>query len=80
MADRNYHNQHYHQPDNNSGSGETLGEIMTREQKLEMLMMLSAVESWTFSMQSTLPDYLHEMLSRSMEVLTGEVLNGKEAQ
>jgi hypothetical protein len=49
---------------------------MTREQKLEMLMMLSAVESWTFSLQKTLPDYLHDRLSRSMEVLTGEVLNG----
>lgn len=49
---------------------------MTRQDKLDILILLSAVESWTFSMQKTLPDYLHERLSDTMRMLEKEVLDG----
>lgn len=48
---------------------------MTREQKLEMLMMLSAVESWSFADKHVMPDYLHERLNNSITLLREEVLN-----
>ncbi len=47
---------------------------MTREHLLEILMLLSALESWGFSNKQTLPDYLHDRLSEAMEVLSKEVL------
>ena len=50
---------------------------MTRQDKLEILMLLSALESWSFSMQSGLPDYLHERLSNTMTLLEKEVLSGE---
>ena len=76
MADRNYHNQHNHQPRYRSGSGETLGEMMTKQDKLDILMLLSALESWGFSTKSMFPDYLHERLGAAIDLLRGEVLNG----
>lgn len=47
---------------------------MTKEQILEMLILLSALESWTFATKESLPDYLHERLSGTIELLTAEVL------
>lgn len=51
---------------------------MTKEQKLEILMLLSALESWTFSLQKTLPDYLHEEIKNAMRLLSQEVLDGEK--
>jgi hypothetical protein len=42
---------------------------MTKEQALQGIKLLSALESWAMSQQTRLPDYLHEDLCRSMEVL-----------
>jgi hypothetical protein len=42
---------------------------MTKEQALQGIKLLSALESWAMSQQTGLPDYLHEDLCRSMEVL-----------
>lgn len=41
---------------------------------VQELMLLSALESWAFSTNNALPDYLHENLQRSLEVLERIVL------
>ena len=50
---------------------------MTRQDKLDILILLSAIESWGFSLQSRLPDYLHERLAEIMVKLEKGVLDGK---
>ncbi len=47
---------------------------MTREDALKTMMLLSALESWAFSTKNLLPDYLHEELHKSIEVLGKIVL------
>ena len=47
---------------------------MTKEQILELLMLLSAVESWSFADKHHMPDFLLERLNESVEVLRNEVL------
>jgi hypothetical protein len=42
---------------------------MTKEEALQAIKLLSALESWAFSQQSRLPDYLVEDIQRSMTVL-----------
>ena len=48
-----------------------------KKQILEILMLLSALESWSFSMRQTLPDYLHERLTDIVTDLSKQVLDGK---
>ena len=43
---------------------------MTREQILEILMLLSALESWGFSNNQRLPDFIHDRLSKSIDDLS----------
>ena len=47
---------------------------MSKEDALKTMMLLSALESWAFSTKNLLPDYLHEELQTSMEVLGKIVL------
>ena len=47
---------------------------MNKEQYLDLLKLLSAIESWSFSTNHDLPDYLHERLCDAIESLTKEVL------
>ena len=51
---------------------------MTKEEALQAIKLLSALESWAFSvsnsMKSPVPDYLHDYLQESMEVLERIVL------
>ena len=47
---------------------------MTRVQALEIIKLLSALESWSFSLKERLPDYLHDQIAASIEVLEKEVL------
>ena len=49
-------------------------EDMTKEQALEILKLLSALESWSFSTKQDMPDYLHESLCSIIDQLTVEVL------
>ncbi len=42
---------------------------MTKEEALAAIKLLSAMESWAMSQSARLPEYLHEDLCRSMEVL-----------
>ena len=47
---------------------------MTKEQALEIIKLLSALESWGFAQGKTLPEHLHERLCAAIDVLTVEVL------
>jgi hypothetical protein len=47
---------------------------MTKEDAIKLIKLLSALESWAFSTKNLLPDYLHEELHASMEVLSKIVL------
>lgn len=47
---------------------------MTKEEALQAIKLLSALESWAFSVKVALPDYLHEDLHRSMAVLEKIIL------
>jgi len=50
---------------------------MTKEEALAAIKLLSALESWAMSQSARLPDYVHEDLTRSMEVLERIVLEEK---
>lgn len=47
---------------------------MTKEQHLQILMVLSALESWGYSEKHYLPDFLAERLGDAIEALRLEVL------
>jgi hypothetical protein len=48
---------------------------MTKEEALAAIKLLSAMESWVMSQTTPrLPDYLHEDLGKSMDVLERIVL------
>ena len=49
---------------------------MTKKDYLELLMLLSALESWCFSMsdQKHLPDWLVENIGNSVDKLRAEIL------
>ena len=48
---------------------------MNKELALEILMLLSALESWGFARDGNpMPDYLHENLSSVITKLSNEVL------
>ena len=51
---------------------------MTKEEALQAIKLLSAMESWALSQQTQMPDYIHEDLTRSMEVLERIVLDGAQ--
>lgn len=47
---------------------------MTKPEAIAAIKLLSALESWAMSQAARLPDYLHEDLQRSMEVMERIVL------
>lgn len=47
---------------------------MTRKEILELIKLLSAVESWSFADKHRMPDYLLEQLGAGLEVLEKELL------
>jgi len=50
---------------------------MSKEEALKLIKLLSALESWSFSAKTDLPDYLHEDLSLALERLERVVLEEK---
>jgi hypothetical protein len=56
-------------------NGET---SMTKEEALAATKLLAALESWAFSTKNLLPEYLHEDLCVTQQVLEKIVL-GKQA-
>ena len=47
---------------------------MTRVEAMEIIKLLSALESWSFSLKEKLPTYLIDQIATSIEVLEKEVL------
>lgn len=47
---------------------------MTKEEALAAMKLLAAMESWSFSLKERIPDYLHEDLCKSMEVMERIIL------
>lgn len=48
---------------------------MSKQDCLELLMLLSALESWSFSAQAPIPDYLHQELSDKVDMLKKQILD-----
>ena len=49
---------------------------MSREQMLDLLMLLAGLESCAFSQQKPLPDHLHDQIAARVDVLRAAVLGG----
>ena len=49
-------------------------DAMTKQDQLDIIKLLSALESWSFSTGSKFPDYLGEQLVDAIEKLSKEVL------
>jgi hypothetical protein len=47
---------------------------MTKEQILQLIKLLSAVESWSYADKHRMPDYLYERIDEAMTLLEQEVL------
>lgn len=47
---------------------------MTNPQILDLLMLLSALESWSFADKHRMQDYLYERLYASIEVLRKDLI------
>ena len=47
---------------------------MTKEQILDVIKLLSALEGWSFAEEHRLPDYLLEDLDKTVEMLSKELL------
>ena len=47
---------------------------MTKEQILDVIKLLSALEGWSFADKHRLPDYLLEDLDKTVEMLSKELL------
>ena len=47
---------------------------MTKPEALDLLMLLSAMESWAMAQGKHMPDYLHEQIATSNDVLRSVVL------
>ncbi len=43
---------------------------MTKEQALRLIKLLSAIESWSLSNGGRMPDYLHEAIEESVDLLS----------
>ena len=50
-----------------------------REQAIDLLMLLSALESWSFAAEHRLPEMLATRLDSAVEALRAEVLSGCES-
>ena len=53
---------------------------MTKQEALQTIKLLSALESWAMNQNSRLADYLLEDLQRSMEVLERIVLEPHQGE
>ena len=47
---------------------------MDKKDQLEMLMLLSALESWGFSVKERIPDYLVEQIEYTVDALKKSIL------
>ena len=49
---------------------------MTKSEALEIIMLISAMESWSLSSDKTVPDYLWEKIAVAQDILRKEILGG----
>ena len=47
---------------------------MSKKEMLDLMRLLSALESWAMSRSERLPSYLHEQIANSTETLEGYIL------
>ncbi len=47
---------------------------MTKEQALQIIKLLAAIESWSYADNHRMPDYLYERIDEAMKLLEQEVL------
>lgn len=59
------------------GHGTSRGIEMNKQQYLDLLMLLSALESWAMAQKETLPGYLHDRICEAVTLLSSEVLTGQ---
>lgn len=50
---------------------------MDKEQCLNLIKLLSAIESWGFANKQPLPDYLQDTLAAAVKLLSNEVLKNE---
>ena len=50
-----------------------------REQAIDLLMLLSALESWSFAADHRLPEMLATRLDAAVDALRAEILSGGDA-
>ena len=50
---------------------------MTKDRILDLLMLLSAIESWSFADKHQMPDYLCERLGNCIDLLRVELLGSE---
>jgi hypothetical protein len=54
---------------------------MTKDQALDLLLLLSSLETWSFQTSVSIPDHLHEALGENVGLLRDIVLpKNEEAQ
>lgn len=51
---------------------------MTAQELLQLMRLLSALESWAFSTKTSLPDYLHDDLGTMLGRIEEEILKGAQ--
>ena len=51
--------------------------FMSKEEALQTIMLLSALESWSFSTKSPLPDFVDEKLRQAIDLLARIILEEK---
>lgn len=47
---------------------------MTKENALDILQLLSALEGWSMTEQHTIPEYLHDTLTSVVDLLRVQIL------
>ena len=47
---------------------------LTKKQALDILMLLSALESWGYSNKAEFPDFLIEKLERNVELISAKII------
>lgn len=54
------------------------GKPMTTPELLDLMRLLSALESWAMSKKEQMPDYLHDSISRNVERVERYILDRTE--
>lgn len=51
---------------------------MTQHQTLDLLMLLGAIESWSFADKHRMPDYLYERIDTAIDLLRKDLIGEDE--